>query len=467
MALNLSGLASGVDTDGIVTQLMAIERQGLSKLKTRENQAAAREAGLKDVKVKLEAVKSALASLRAPGLWTETQSVTSSAATRVSGTRTADATPGVYSVTVESRAVFEQRTYAMTGAAGDLTLTPDDPAKAPVKVSLQASATATDAALAINSLTDSPVQAKVGTDGTLILTSRTSGDAGGFTVTGPASEDLAKERLGTDAHFTVDGVAKTSGSNVAKDAIPGISLNLAAVTLPGEPVTITVGDPGPQTDEIKGKFKTFVDAYNSLVDLVRDKTSEKRVINPTSNFEANRGQLFGDRGLTSMLSGMRQVITASVAGNSASLDALADLGISTGKASGGAPSDAAIAGRLTIDDAALSAALSTDPFAVQKLVGAVSGIDGFAQSFEKTIDQQLGAITSSGTRSRGLLESRLEAAPEETKRLREQQDALDRRLDAKEKRLRAQFAAMESALGTAQTQQSWLSGQIAGLANSF
>jgi flagellar hook-associated protein 2 len=186
-------------------------------------------------------------------------------------------------------------------------------------------------------------------------------------------------------------------------------------------------------------------------------------MNPTSTFDANKGQLFGDRGLTSMLTGMRQEIAASVAGNPAGLDALADLGISTGKASGGAASDGAIAGRLTIDDAALTAALSADPFAVQKLLGGVPGIDGFAQRFERTIDQQLGALTPGGTRTRGLLESRLEAAPEEAKRLREQQSAMERRLEAKEKRLRAQFSAMESALGTAQTQQSWLSGQIAGL----
>jgi flagellar capping protein FliD len=41
--------------------------------------------------------------------------------------------------------------------------------------------------------------------------------------------------------------------------------------------------------------------------------------------------------------------------------------------------------------------------------------------------------------------------------------AEDARLAAKETRLKMQFAAMESALSTAQSQQAWLSGQIAKL----
>jgi flagellar hook-associated protein 2 len=39
----------------------------------------------------------------------------------------------------------------------------------------------------------------------------------------------------------------------------------------------------------------------------------------------------------------------------------------------------------------------------------------------------------------------------------------DKRLATVQARLKAQFAAMESALSTAQSQQSWLSGQIAKL----
>ena len=39
------------------------------------------------------------------------------------------------------------------------------------------------------------------------------------------------------------------------------------------------------------------------------------------------------------------------------------------------------------------------------------------------------------------------------------------RLQAKEKRLKAQFAAMETALLNSQTQSAWLSGQLSSLSN--
>jgi flagellar capping protein FliD len=39
----------------------------------------------------------------------------------------------------------------------------------------------------------------------------------------------------------------------------------------------------------------------------------------------------------------------------------------------------------------------------------------------------------------------------------------DARLAAKEKRLKAQFAAMESALNASNAQMAWLQGQLAGL----
>jgi flagellar hook-associated protein 2 len=49
------------------------------------------------------------------------------------------------------------------------------------------------------------------------------------------------------------------------------------------------------------------------------------------------------------------------------------------------------------------------------------------------------------------------------KDLANQVTATNQRLDQTEARLKAQFAAMETALQTSQSQQAWLEGQIAGL----
>jgi flagellar hook-associated protein 2 len=63
----------------------------------------------------------------------------------------------------------------------------------------------------------------------------------------------------------------------------------------------------------------------------------------------------------------------------------------------------------------------------------------------------------------GTIDSRVEMINKQAKRIGDSLNAAETRLAAKQKRLTAQFAAMEAALGNAQTQQSWLAGQIASL----
>jgi flagellar hook-associated protein 2 len=61
------------------------------------------------------------------------------------------------------------------------------------------------------------------------------------------------------------------------------------------------------------------------------------------------------------------------------------------------------------------------------------------------------------------LDGRIESMAKRSKRLTNDMTRVDARLEAKEKRLKAQFAAMESAMAASQTQSSWLAGQIASL----
>ena len=81
--LSLSGLASGLDTATVISQLMAIERQGQTRVQYRQKNVQAQATGLKDVKTKLEALKSAAVALRDASTWKEGQSVESSDSARV------------------------------------------------------------------------------------------------------------------------------------------------------------------------------------------------------------------------------------------------------------------------------------------------------------------------------------------------------------------------------------------------
>jgi flagellar hook-associated protein 2 len=77
-SLALSGLASGVDTSGIVQQLMAIESQGRDRIVTKQGQVTAQQSALKDIASKLSALKTAAASLTDSATWTSSQTVDSS-----------------------------------------------------------------------------------------------------------------------------------------------------------------------------------------------------------------------------------------------------------------------------------------------------------------------------------------------------------------------------------------------------
>ena len=69
--------------------------------------------------------------------------------------------------------------------------------------------------------------------------------------------------------------------------------------------------------------------------------------------------------------------------------------------------------------------------------------------------------TQVGTGS--ILDARDKAGEADVKRITAQATRAEERLVAKEKRLKAQFAAMESALQQTQTQSAWLTGQLASL----
>jgi len=469
MALNLSGLASGVDTDAIVTQLMAIERQKGTRLKLREGAIQGRDTALKDVRAKLEAVKTAAAALKAPELWAEVQDVTSSDVTRLTGSRTGAITPGIYTLEVQSLAVTEKRSFAFSPQT-DASLTLSQAGKPDVLISLPAGGgTVSDAAAAINASADAYATAAV-IDGKLVLTSKQSGAAGAFTLTGtsatgsPVAEEIASHKPGADASYTVDGQAKTSPTNAPADAVAGMTLSLKAVTTGA--VTLTVGEPRHDVTAVKEKVKAFVEAYNTAISTVQAKTGEKRVQNPTTMSEAGRGQLFGDRGLASIASALRAEVGAIVSGNPAALDQLSELGVSVPRSTGGASSADARLGKLVFDEAKLTSAMEVDPVGVQRLMGGLSGTDGFAQKLTAVLDRHIDTGVVDGVVTKGTLVTRLESTTSETRALRDQMSTLDRRLEAKEKRLRAQFSAMEAALNAAQTQQSWLSGQLAGLNSS-
>lgn len=440
--VSFGGLASGLDTEAIISQLIAVERAPRTKLELRSVAAQARQDALNDIKAKLTALQSAATALRSAATWGEVQSVTSSDPAKVSVRQLAGAAPGGVRLEVTQLARAAQKTFDFTPQAGASQLT-----IGAATIDLAGGATIDDAVAAINASSTAGVYAVKVAD-RLVLSAKTTGAASSITASGAALvEDVGVAKAGLDATFLVDGVPGTSSSNVVSTAVPGLELTLKALTA-GE-ITVSVGAPAPDTAVVQEKVKAFVEAYNATVDLVRTKLTEKRVPDASTSTDAKKGALFGDPALNGLLSHLRSTIGATLAGNPEATDQLADIGISTGAASGAATFSAdAVAGKLTLDTAKLTAALTADPSAVQRLLGGTGGVDGFAQSFE--------SVLTPSTQAGGSLEAASTAAKGEVTRLKDAMARLDDRLARREERLRAQFTALEQALARSQAQQSRL-----------
>lgn len=454
--LNIGGLASGLDTNSIIDQLMAIERQPRTRLDQQATLVTARQSALADFQARLRAVEAAAKDLRSVTLWSQQQSVATSDSTRLSAAIVAGSGAGVggYQVEVSQLANAAQRTYAFRSpaSAGTITIDGHDTAVA-------ANASLADVVSAINSDTSATVYAAATDSGTLVLSARRTGDTGtGFVAltdgTGALTEDTAKAKQGRDALFTVDGVAGSASSNDVTNAIAGVRLTLRGVTTVSGPITVTVGAPAADTATIKDKLRAFVDVYNSTVDAIRAKLDERSVPNARTDEDRQKGMLNGDTALTAILSQMRQAIYTPIRGLPDGMSSLADLGVSTGSASAVVSRDA-LAGKLELDDDLLDAALANNPAGVRDLLAGPANVGGWTRAFERIVHD---ADTTGGT-----IDVRITGADAELKRLQRAMADMDDRLALKETSLRAQFTAMETALAQSQTQSSWLSGQLASL----
>jgi flagellar hook-associated protein 2 len=460
--LSLSGMASGVDTASIVEQLMAVERQSLTKIGYRGAAVSGQQDALKEIASKLSALKDAALALSADSTWAQKQTVESSDPTRVGVAMLAGAGIGGTTITVDRLASAAQRHYDFTASAfvdgkttsaQTLTLYYDNDPTKKATISLAAGATKQQIADAINAKTDGPAVAALVKDANgdpqLVLSARKTGQYSGFTVdangvfaapTGytpvPATDLRATIRVG-------GGGAQDFDSNVIEDAIPGVRLTLKGVT--ASPAAVTVTEPTLDRDAIKSKVKSFIDAYNAVVDTTRSKLTEQSIKSPTSDFQAARGQLYGDSGMTAMVSRLRRDMAEA---GDLPFDDLGDLGIGVPKATGTSSADAK-AGKLVLDEAKLTAALDGDFTQVKEF------LTGFSKRVEMFVKGQTG-----GT---GIIDDRIKSGDAQTKRIQDQIERANERLDLREKRLKAQFAAMELALQNSQTQGAWLSGQIAGL----
>ena len=300
MAISLTGMASGLDTESIICQLMQIEQTKVTAVQKRQVSVNQHKTDLQTIKSKLDAFKTAATDLGNASLWKAKQATTTSDPTKVEATVLGGAGIGGQSIQVDRLASSAQHgfNYTAGSAAGKIGFTSGSTT---VAIDIAANATPADVAAAINGSDAAPVYAAVvgrrRRQARLLLAHhrpelglhRRHLAAGAGTV---LNEDTAYTRTGAtlNASIKVNGGAEQNPeSNVLETIIPGVRLTLKGIT--ASPATVSTTSPAVDQDAITKKVTSLVEAYNAVVTFTRLELNEKKVPGAETSADLQKGQL--------------------------------------------------------------------------------------------------------------------------------------------------------------------------------
>ncbi|RFB09491.1 flagellar hook-associated protein 2 [Bacillus sp. HNG] len=278
------------------------------------------------------------------------------------------------------------------------------------------------------------------------------------------AQSFLRGSIGQDAKFNYNGLETSRSSNTFQ--INGYEYTLKQVT--GDPVTFSSS---PDVDSILSTIVTFVDKYNELIGNINSKTIEK----PNRNYqpltdaqkedmteeqiekwekEARKGTLYRDSILISSTTIMRQQLYSNVSGLSSDFNQLSDIGITTSK-------NYMDKGKLIIDEGKLREAISNNPNGIYELFqkdGTTTEEKGLARRLRDSIKESMNGIE---------LKAGKAYSNNNTFTIGRNLDNMDDRIDSFEARLLKiedrywrQFTEMEKAIQKANSQAAYLMQQF-------
>ena len=437
----MTGLASGLDTNQIIQEEMAIYQQPVTNLQHQQTGLTATNKQLTSIQSELQTLSADALSVGDPTLFETQQAVTSADTTRVQASSATGAGVGGYQVSVTQLANSAQATYGYTSPTSDDAITINGSA-----YTIKAGESVQDFADSINSDTNGTVYAAATNSGTVVFSSRQTGAASSVSVSDSGSSlALQSSKAGQDALFSVDGVSGNSASNTVTNAIGGVSLTLTGVTTTSGPVTVNVGAPAPNSTNISNAINTFVTQYNKVISDIQTQLQQQ-----PSSTDPTQGTLYGDPELQDLLSQMRSIMYSPGSGLPTGAATMDDIGVSTGATTGnGAESQSALSGNLTLNATALTNMLTSNASGVKSI------LSSWSSSFVNTVDN---AADPAGT-----INARINGDSSQISNLGNQISSMQSALTDKQNFLVQEFAQLEAALSSNQSESSWLTGQIAAL----
>jgi len=336
--LSFSGLASGIDTEKIISGLTKLNQSRIDSLKLRQADFVSRQTTFVQLQAKLFDLQSKTNALaRSAGSAFDGRKAESSDSNALSVSAGTAAVAGTYNLTVMAQARAHQT--ASTGFADPNAKIKEGTLGLRVGSGTEVTITVDSKNNTLQGLADSinaagtDIRASIINDGTatpyrLVLTATRSGVGNAIalnnnlnTGTGvdidPAATTVqaatdAQIRLGSGA----GAIILNSATNQINGLIPGLSFNLMQAD-PARSITVTVSN---NSAGVNTAIKDFVDSYNAIQDYLIERTS----------FDKDSGEaglLLGNRDSAQLSDELSAALSASIPGLSTSTNRLSSVGL--------------------------------------------------------------------------------------------------------------------------------------------
>tara|TARA_B100000929_G_scaffold291147_1_gene288381 strand:+ start:1885 stop:3267 length:1383 start_codon:yes stop_codon:yes gene_type:complete len=446
------GVGSGLDLNGLLTQLQASERQKLTPLTQQQNTQQTKISAYGRLQSAMDRLQESITALNNTSTFRQqTSTVTGEGVSAIAG-ETANA--GRYDINVtklakggsvasNSVAMDQVLTTAATTLTIDFGATYTngsfDAGAAPLSsysLDIAADSTLEDVRDQVNADAESGVTASIVNDGTgyrLALSSKETGKEAsvvGFSGLDQLTMDSATLRPGQDAELEVNGIAITGTTNRIEGAIQGVTLDISAVS--ESPVSLVI-----ERDEasLKETIEEFVSTYNE----VRSTIDRMTAFNGEGE---TAGELLGDRTVRTIENRIRRDITDSL-GNG-DLNRLAQIGI-----------DIDERGRLQIDETTLDEAIATNVEGLTSFFAGETEEGGFAGRLNTTLE----SITADD----GIIQVSVDSAERRIENLDERIARTELSIERNIERYRSQFAQLDGMIAQMNSTGAYLAQQFSML----
>lgn len=526
-SLRIGGLASGIDVESIIKQLMSAQKAKKDKLQQQKTLLEWKREDYRTINNQIRKLRDATADLRLQGTFLKNKA-TSSDESKVSVTADGSAV-GTYEITVESLATSSRLTGTTVekkdGQPLDLSkpiselfddIDPDGDGQITLTINGETMAFGkSDSLAAIFLAVNRNEKAGVvmfydetkrqvvvttkdtGSESRKVLKDIMSSDNALFKALGLVSDSSSEGEASTpessgeiqyphieegkNAVLTINGLRTERSSNTF--AINGVTFTLKDTT--SAPVTVGVER---DTDAIVEKIKSWVDTYNSTLEAINAELNEQRYRDylPLTEEEmaeltdkqidkweekARSGLLKHDSLLRGELYNIRMAVFGMVQGLDEAFNHLSDIGITVATATFDSNGkllmdDDYMSGKLHVNEDELRNALETNPEKVMALFTNRSDDpeqQGIGARLYALAGEAIERIADMAGRDSDLVDN--SSIGERIRDLNERIEREEDRLQRLEDRYWKQFTEMEKAINQMNQQSSWLLAQFLGTGN--